>query len=69
MHPIGLIYFGLEVVPIWVLWGHCMYYLALSPKPWLGTWTLRVAVPGDGFVDKDEYAAVSLAYPGVCQDA
>ena len=28
------IYFGLKVVPIWVHWGQCIYYL--------GTWTLRV---------------------------
>ena len=27
-------HFGLKVVPVWILWGHSVYYL--------GTWTLRV---------------------------
>ena len=27
------IYVGLKVVPIWVLWGQCIYYMS--------TWTLR----------------------------
>ena len=34
VHVSKQLYFGLNVVPIWVLWGPSTYYL--------GTWTLRV---------------------------
>ena len=36
VHVSEQIYFGLKVVPIWVLWGPSIYYL--------GTWTLRAGL-------------------------
>ena len=33
MCPNSIIYNGLEVIPVWVVWGQSIYYL--------GTWTLQ----------------------------